>query len=209
MLFSTMIMTAALTGGATEEGFTSLFDGKSLNGWTIVGKRGPGYVPQDGIIVCPANGGGNLFTEKTYSDFIFRFEFKLSPGGNNGVGIRTPLQGNAAYVGMEIQLLDDPAPQYKNLRPVQYCGSIYDVFAAKRGSLKPAGEWNSMEIHCDGPQVTITINDQVIVDADTSTVTDEAVLEKHPGLKRTEGHIGFLGHGTLVAFRNLRVKELP
>ena len=90
-----------------EKGFVSLFDGKTLNGWKLIKGRGPGYVIKDGTIVCPLEGGGNLYTEKEYANFVFRFEFKTEPGGNNGVGVRAPLDGDAAYQGMEIQILDD------------------------------------------------------------------------------------------------------
>jgi hypothetical protein len=194
---------------AKEAGFVSLFDGKRLKGWTLVGGHGPGYVVKDGILVCPKEGGGNLFTEKEYANFAFRFEFRVEPGGNNGVGIRAPLEGDAAYVGMEIQILDDDAPQYKNLRPAQYHGSIYDVVPAKRGSLKKAGEWNEEEILADGRHIRVTVNGQVIVDTSLDEVKDPAVLKKHPGLARTTGHIGFLGHGSRVEFRNIRIKQLP
>lgn len=191
-----------------EEGFEPLFDGSSIDRWTLVNGRGPGYVIEDGILVCPADGGGNLFTKETFANFDFRFDFKLSPGGNNGVGIRAPMEGDAAYVGMEIQLLDDAAPQYAKLKPVQYCGSIYGVVASRRGALKPAGEWNSMQIRCDGRKVQVVLNDETIVDANLDDVKDEAVLKSHPGLSRADGHIGFLGHGTRVEFKNVRVKRL-
>jgi hypothetical protein len=195
---------------AAEPGFTSLFDGRTLNGWQAVGQRGEGYVVKDGVLVCPASGGGNLFTEREFENFVFRFEFKLSENGNNGVGIRAPLEGDPAYVGMEIQILDDYGPSYQGrLRPAQYHGSIYDVVAAKRGALKPAGEWNEEEILADGRHIQVTLNGQVIVDADLNDVHDPATLMKHPGLLRAKGHIGFLGHGTHVEFRNLRIKELP
>lgn len=193
---------------AAEPGFVPLFDGKTLNGWKLVGGHGPGYVPSNGTIVCPADGGGNLFTEKEYADFVLRFEFKLSPGGNNGIGIRAPYEGDAAYVGMEIQVLDNDAPVYKDLRPAQYHGSVYDVFAAKRGFLKPAGEWNVEEITAKGRHITVKLNGTVITDANLDDAKDPEVLKKHPGLQRRSGHIGFLGHGSLVEFRNIRVKEL-
>src|SRR6266496_3135758 len=110
-LFITALAACALS--AQEPGFVSLFDGKSLDGWKLVGGRGPGYVVKDGIIVCPADGGGNLFTEKEYADFVLRLEYRMSPGANNGVGIRAPLAGDAAYQGMEIQILDDQHERYK------------------------------------------------------------------------------------------------
>lgn len=193
---------------AEEEGFTPLFDGKSLDGWTLVGKKGPGYVVEDGLLVCPADGGGNLFTQKTYGDFILRLEFKLTPGGNNGVGLRAPLEGDAAYVGMEIQILDDDAPQYAALQPYQYCGSLYGVAAAKRGATRKPGEWNQEEILCQGRRVKVTLNGAVVVDVDLDDVKDPEILKTHPGLSRAAGHIGLLGHGTRVEFRNLRIKEL-
>ena len=199
----------ALAALPAEKGFTELFDGKTTTGWQLVRGHGPGYVVKDGVLVCPKEGGGNLFTAKEYKDFVFRFEFKLSPGGNNGVGIRAPLDGDAAYAGMEIQILDHDHAMYKGkIKPSQHHGSVYDVIAAKADALKPVGEWNSEEIHVKGNKIKVTLNGKVITDADLSKVTDEAVHKKHPGLKRTQGHIGFLGHGSLVEFRNIRVKEL-
>jgi hypothetical protein len=185
-----------------------VFDGKTLNGWRLVGGSGRGYIVENNEIVCPADGGGNLFTEREYSDFVLNLEFKVSRGGNNGIGIRAPLEGDAAYVGMEVQVLDDDAPEYANLEPGQYCGSIYKVAAAKRGSLKKAGEWNKEEIRAVGRHITITINGKKIVDTDLNSVSDPATLAQHPGILRQSGHIGFLGHGSDVRFRNIRIKDL-
>lgn len=196
----------------SEKGFTTLFNGKDLTGWEYGEKKvGDGYQvdPDQNTIHCTADGGGNLYTEKEYANFIFRFEFKLEAEANNGIGIRAPLEGDAAYQGMEIQVLDDTGAKYVGkIRPEQHHGSIYDVVAAKPGSLKPVGDWNSEEIVADGRHIRVTVNGQVIVDANLDDVTDEAKLKKHTGLARTTGHIGFLGHGTRVDFRNIRVKEI-
>jgi hypothetical protein len=193
-----------------EAGFTSLFDGKTLNGWKTAGQKGEGYIPKDGVLVCSKTGGGNLFTEKEYDNFIFRFDFKLTANANNGIGIRAPFEGDAAYLGMEIQVLDDTGPEYKGkLQPWQYHGSVYNVVPAKPGSLKPTGEWNSEEILADGRHIKVTVNGKVIVDANLNDVRDAKTIEKHPGMLRLRGHLGFLGHGTEVAFRNMRVRELP
>jgi hypothetical protein len=210
MMFRILLITALAVAGlsAAEPGFTPLFDGKTLSGWKLVGGHGPGYVVENGTVVCPANGGGNLFTEKEYSNFVLRFDFKVSPAGNNGIGIRAPFEGDAAYVGMEIQVLDNEAPEYKDLRPAQYHGSVYDVFAAKRGYLKPAGEWNSEEITANGRRITVKLNGTVITDVNLDDAKDPEVLKKHPGLQRKSGHIGFLGHDSRVEFRNIRVKEI-
>ena len=174
-----------------------------------MGTVGEGYVVENGLLICPAEGGGKLFTAREYADFILRFEFRLQEGSNNGVGIRSPLVGNPAYAAMEIQILDNNAPRYKDkIRAAQYHGSIYDVAPAKRGFLRPAGEWNQEEIRAVGRQITVKLNGTIIVDFDLDSVTDKEVLEKHPGLARSRGHIGFLGHGTKVEFRNMRIKEI-
>ncbi len=200
---------AAVFAQNDEKGFVSLFDGKSTKGWTLVRGHGPGYIIKDGILVCPLDGGGNLLTDKEYSNFIFRFEFRTEPGGNNGVGIRMPREGDAAYVGMEIQILDDGHEKYKGkIKSEQHHGSVYDVIPARTGFLKPVGEWNTEEIMADGSRIRVTLNGVIILDADLRTVREDAVLKKHPGLKRTSGHIGFLGHGSLVEFRNIRIREL-
>lgn len=189
-----------------EEGFVAIFNGKTLDGWQ--GSLN-GYVVENEAIVCKPKGGGNLYTEKEYGDFHLKFEFKLTPGANNGIGIRTPLNVNAAYAGMEIQVLDDTAEKYAKLQPWQYHGSIYGVAAAKRGFLKPVGEWNSQEIICQGKHVKIILNGETIVDADIEKASAPKTLDgkAHPGLKRESGFIAFCGHGSHVEFRNLRVKE--
>jgi len=141
---------------------------------------------------------------------VYRFEFKLTPGANNGVGIRTPMEGDAAYLGHEIQILDDDADVYKNLKPYQYHGSVYGIIAAKRGALKPMGEWNEQEIRVQGSKIKVTLNGKVIVDGDIKEAAKNGTADnkQHPGLNQTKGHIGFLGHGTEVFFRNIRVKTL-
>jgi hypothetical protein len=197
---------------ADEEGFVSLFNGKDLTGWVGSVK---GYSVEDGIMVCRKEGGGNLYTEKEYADFHFKFDFKLETNANNGAGIRAPLQGNAAYQGMEIQILDDSGSAYTKLQPYQYHGSIYGVVACKRGHQKPVGEWNSEEIIAKGTKITVILNGVTIVDADLQPfidgkedTADHGGIKGHPGLKNEKGHIGWLGHGSRIEFRNIRVKEL-
>jgi hypothetical protein len=208
--FLLLILMCSAILAADEPGFTSVFAGKDLNGWKLVGGHGPGYIVQDGKIVCPADGGGNLFTEKEYANFVLRFEFLLTPGANNGIGIRAPYEGDAAYKGMEIQILDDGDPVYKGkIRPEQYHGSVYDLIPARTGFRKPVGEWNEEEITANGRQVTVKLNGVIILDANLDIVKEPKLLEKHPGAARTAGHIGFLGHGSHVEFRKIRIKELP
>ncbi|MBN2474738.1 MAG: DUF1080 domain-containing protein [Pirellulales bacterium] len=194
----------ALGKEEAKAGFVRLFDGKTHDGWQGSVK---GYTIEDGALICKP--GGSLYTKREYADFIFRFEFKLPPGGNNGVGIRTPMGVDAAYGGMEIQILDDGHKKYEGwLKPYQVHGSIYGVVAAKRGHLKPTGQWNSEEIFCKGSRVKVTLNDVVIVDEDISKIDKTIDGRDHPGLHNEKGYIGFLGHGDPVEFRNIRVKQL-
>jgi hypothetical protein len=110
---------------------------------------------------------------------------------------------------MEIQILDHDHPKYASwLKPTQRHGAIYDVIPPSKDNLKPAGEWNEQEIRAQGKKISITLNGEQILDADLSTVTDAKVLAKHPGLQRTSGRIGFLGHKSRVEFRNIRIKPL-
>ena len=191
-----------------KAGFVSLFDGKTLSGWQ---GSTDGYAVEDGALVCPADKGGNLFTAGQYSDFVLRFDFVLSSGANNGLGIRAPLEGDAAYVGMELQILDNTAEQYADLKPYQYHGSIYGVAPAERGHLRPVGQTNSQEVVCRGTRITVKLNGHTIVDTDIAQSIAEGTLDgrPHPGLKRKAGHIGFLGHGSRVEFRNIRIQTLP
>lgn len=198
-----------ITSEEKEEGFVSLFNGYDLDEWQ--GNK-EAYSAEDGaIVVKPEEGsGGNLYTAKEYDNFIFRFDFQLTPGANNGLGIRTPLTGDAAYVGMELQILDNRAPMYANLEPYQYHGSVYGVIPARRGFLKPVGEWNSQEVIVDGTRITVILNGTTIVDGDISGAIENGTMDHndHPGLLRDKGYIGFLGHGSVVRFRNIRIKEL-
>lgn len=192
-----------------ESDFKTLFNGKNLDGW--VGNK-QSYSAVDGAIVVnpKGKGGGNLYTEKEYSDFNFRFEFQLTPGANNGLGIHAPLEGDAAYVGKELQILDNTADKYANLKPYQYHGSVYGIIPAKRGFQKPVGEWNSQEVIVKGSSIKIILNGTTIVDGDFMEASKNGTMDKkdHPGLQRTQGHIGFLGHGDVLRFRNIRIKEL-
>lgn len=200
--------TPPLALAEADDGFVPLFNGLDLEGWTGDTK---GYAAQDGkIIIRPELGSGNLYTVKEYADFVLRFEFKLTPAANNGLGIRAPLEGDAAYAGMEIQILEDGSPIYWGLRPYQYHGSIYGVVPARRGFLRPPGEWNAEEVTVRGGRVTVAVNGATVVDADIDAASAGGTIDgnEHPGLKRSSGHIGFLGHGSPVEFRNIRLKEL-
>ncbi len=191
----------------TETGFQSLFNGRDLTHWQ---GATDGYAVENGALVAKPGGHGNIYSQDEFADFVFRFDFKLEPGANNGVGIRAPLTGDAAYTGMEIQILDDTADIYKDIKPYQHHGSVYGVVAAKPGHLKPVGQWNSEEIVCRGRHITVNLNGTTIVDANLDEASTPKTIDgnDHPGLKRSSGHLGFLGHGARVELRNLRIKKL-
>ncbi|SHM78673.1 HEAT repeat [Cyclobacterium lianum] len=198
-----------LSEAEKEEGFEVLFDGTHLDKWT--GNK-TDYVVDNGVLaIYPDRGGqGNLLTEKEYGDFEFRFSFKLTPGANNGLGIRTPMEGDAAYVGMELQILDDTAEIYSQLKPYQYHGSLYGVAAAEKGHQNPVGEWNEQRVIVKGDQIRVILNGTEILDVNIAEAKKDGTLDgrEHPGLFREKGHIGFLGHGDIVYFKDIRVKEL-
>ncbi|MDL2213180.1 DUF1080 domain-containing protein [Bacteroides sp. OttesenSCG-928-E20] len=198
-----------LSAQEKKEGYQILFDGTNMHQWT---GNTVDYTMTDGSIsLVPSRGsGGNLYTKKEYANFVFRFEFQLTDAANNGLGIRTPMEGDAAYVGMELQILDNEHPVYKDLEEYQYHGSVYGIIPAKRGALKPVGEWNYQEVVANGDHIKITLNGVVIVDGNIREATRNGTPDKreHPGLFNPKGHIGFLGHGSPVKFRNIRIKEL-
>lgn len=187
-------------------GFESIFNGKDFTGWA-----GPidNYEVKDGAIVCKPHQGGTIYTKATYDDFVARLEFKLPPAGNNGLAIRYPGSGDTAYVGMcEIQVLDSEHPNYAQLDPRQYHGSVYGIVPAKRGFLRPTGEWNFEEVTVKGSTIKVELNGAVILDADVSKVKEYMANSPHPGKDRTSGYFGFAGHSDPVQFRNLAIKRL-
>lgn len=200
-----------LSAEEEKEGFKILFDGTNMHHWT---GNTSDYFIRDGVLVVEPQGKNtrtnNLYTKEQYDNFVFRFEFMLTPGANNGLGIRTPMEGDAAYVGMELQILDNDAPIYKDLEEHQYHGSVYGVIPAKRGYLNPVGEWNYQEVIANGDRITITLNGTIILDGDIREASKNGTLDNrdHPGLLNEKGHIGFLGHGSELKFRNIRIKEL-
>ncbi|MDO4573587.1 MAG: DUF1080 domain-containing protein [Planctomycetia bacterium] len=211
MLRKLLLVGLVLLGGVAwaEDGFVSLFNGKDLTGW--VGRTDLYEVLPGGVLgfVAGERNYGNLMYHEKFGDFVFRFEFKLVPNGNNGLGIRaTAIDKDAAYEGMELQILDDSGDKKQHLKPYQYHGSIYGVVAAKKGFLKPVGEWNCQEVEAVGSRIKVTLNGTVILDTDVSGITETPDGKAHPGLHNAKGYLGFLGHTMPVQFRNIRIKKL-
>ena len=198
---------SARDGG--EAGFVRLDNGRDLSGWKGAIEN---YQVGDGAIRCKAGKGGNLLTPEEYGDFVVRFEFKVPPGGNNGLCLRHPGEGDTAYVGMcESQVLDDNYDKVKGpIDPRQVHGSAYGMVGAKRGFQRPVGEWNYQEVTVKGPTIRVELNGTQILDADLSKVTPDQFMggHAHPGKDRTKGFFGFAGHSDPVSFRNVRIKKL-
>ncbi|SHE64762.1 HEAT repeat [Fodinibius roseus] len=195
------------SAGDETDIFTTLFNGEDLTGW--VGDM-ESYAVSNGQIISKDGATGNLFTEDEYSNFILKFDFKLTAGANNGLAIRAPLDSHPAYEAMELQIIDNTAEKYKDLEPYQFHGSIYGVAPAQRGHLNPVGEWNTQEVIADGSHITVRVNGQTITDVDLADIDTSNTMDgrDHPGLLNESGHIGFLGHGDEVAFRDIRIQDL-
>jgi hypothetical protein len=191
-----------------EKAFKSVFNGNDLTNWT-----GPvdDYEVKDGAIQCKPGRGGNLFTNDEFDNFVVRFEFKMPPGGNNGIGLRAPItQDQLAFVATEIQLLDDSDPKYADLHDYQVHGSLYGLAPADRGYLRPDGEWNWQEIALDGDKLTVIVNGFEVLNTNVAEVSKKPMDGKeHPGANRKSGHLALCGHNDPVAIRNIRVKRLP
>jgi len=201
---------AIAADGVSSEGFVSLFNGKDLTGWS---GTVDGYAAENGILYSKPGSGGDLYADKEYADFILRFEFKVPANANNGLGIRCEKGKNAAYNGMELQILDDSGSKYTKLHSYQYHGSIYGVVASKkqkdgRSYQKPVGKWNFQEVRAIDDHITVILNGEVIVNAYLDDITEPADKKKHPGLHNKKGFIGWLGHGARVEWRNIRIKEV-
>ncbi len=192
-----------------DKRFKSVFNGKDFTGWTGATEN---YEVKDGAVFCKQDKGGNLLTEKEYADFQVQFEFKVPPGGNNGLAIRYPGKGQPHLDGFcELQVLDSEHEKYAKLHPTQYHGSVYGLIPAVRGYLQPAGEWNYQKVTVKGSMVKVELNGFTILDGDVKDVkkSKEKDGKIPPGVKLRKGFFGFAGHKDPVGFRNISIRELP
>lgn len=198
-----------LSAKERRQGFKVLFDGTSMAQWIDNTNQ---YVVEEGCIVMhpKTSYGGNLYTKAAYENFIFRFEFMLTPGANSGIGTRHKIVHTPkGYDGIELQILDDYDPKYKDLKPYQFHGSLYGWVPAKKGYLKPLGKWNYQEVIMNKNHLQVMLNGTLIMDADLDELIKNAPKDKDTSkLQYKKGHIAFLGHGDIIKFRNIRVKEL-
>ena len=190
----------------TELGFVSMFNGQNFAGWEGAGQPAETcWKIESGFLVCTGQKGPWLRTCREYDNFSMRFDYLLAVGGNSGVYVRVPQDGNhhrendtKPPAGFEVQVLDDAAKEHAKLKDYQYSASIYDIAGANPRTTRPPGEWNTLEIVCDG--------DRVITRHNGVTVTD-INGDSHPLLKlrQLKGFLGLQNHSTEVKFRNLRI----
>jgi hypothetical protein len=181
---------------------------KGLPGWHVQNGKAEAWKAEGKTIDCVAPGGGFLTLDKEYGDFELSVEYRIPAGGNSGIGVHYPPGGHPSETGFEVQILDDDAPQYKNLKPAQYNGSIYKLVPPKARAAKPPGEWNRLVIRCQGPRIRVRLNDvelqNVNADEQTTAEGDLTPLAMRP----RRGCIGLQSHGDPVSFRNFTLREL-
>ena len=189
-------MATHLSPEEQAEGFAPLFNGKDLNDWKIIGPE-EGWEVQNGLMVCNGEGRGWIRPKAMYTDFVLRLDYRNSAGGNSGIFLRTSEEGRPAYQGMEIQIYDVPHDPLNN----KSNGAIYDAVAPSVDPSHPAGEWNAIEVSCQGTMVNVIINGREVISCDTS---------KHPDLKDRlkTGYIGLQNHRSPIDFRNVRILVL-
>ena len=187
-----------LTWEERADGWISLYDGRTLDGWSIVGENQNGFVSKDGLLSWNERGGRSLQSRDRYGDFTLRFEWKLyAKGANNGVWLRAPRANRASKMGFEFQIMGDSGEEPTK----ETTGAVYDVLAPKVNAARPEGEWNEVEIYLKGPIYKATLNGVVVQDLD---------FDDDPELKHRlrRGFICITDHGAKASFRNIRIKPL-
>ncbi len=198
---------AAIFSHAEEKGFIPLFNGKNLEGWQGIGGPATNWAVKDGVLSCTGKKGSSwIATKEEFGDFELRLEYNIPKNGNSGVFIRAPKNGAPWVQGLEIQVLDDYGNKWKNLKPVQFTGSIYAVQAPSERATKKAGEWQTMRIRCKGNQCCVWVNGKCIIDAKLDVLAGK--VPRVTGLKRKSGLIGLQNHASPVHYRNVRIQRL-
>ncbi len=189
---------ATLSADEEAEGFELLFNGETLDGWIIQGLEGEQPSIKDGVMHMDGWDWWAIISKKKFKNFVLRCEVIIPPKGNTGILFHTP-EKEVFITSPEIQLRDDAGSE-----PSKECsGAIYNVLPPKKNAIKPANEWNTVEITVKDNHLTVVLNGETVQDVDLDTV---------PGLihKQQEGGIA-LQHKSWkhkAAFRNIRIKRL-
>lgn len=204
-----LVAAGALCSAGRAGEWVRLYNGKDLTGWHAEGGELSAWQAKGEIVTCYTKKTCYLATDKQYGDFELRLDYKLPLGGNSGLGLRFAPGTWPSTEGMELQLLDDPAPQYVNLPKVQRNGALYMHVAPKATPGKPAGEWNHIEVKCQGPRVSAKMNGVDILDFSLDDYLDHVGKGKIGlGKRPRKGLVGLQSHGDPVEFRNVEIREL-
>lgn len=210
-----LVFIPTLPADTIESEWTRLFDGETLAGWRGYHTEAipPGWRVEDGTIHFSA-GKGDLMTVARFADFELQLEWKVAEGGNSGIFYLATPGHDAIYMGApEMQVLDD-ALHVDGGNPLTSAGAAYGLYAAPRGAVKPAGEWNAVRIRVLGNDVEHWLNGQRIVQYTLGSDEWRARVRASKfndwpmyGMSR-RGHIGLQDHGDPVWYRNLRIRSL-
>ncbi|UCD27713.1 MAG: DUF1080 domain-containing protein [Planctomycetota bacterium] len=198
---------------AVEPGFTSMFDGKTLEGWEIQGRRnpnykGPGWYFKNGILHCVGKKTHWLRSGRNYDNLIIRLEYQLPNRGNSGIYLRAPKEGWISRTGLEIQLIDEQSYEGR-LKPYQRSGSVYAGFPPEVAVSAPKDQWNAIEVLLEGKRIRTILNSVRLYDAYLDDVKKDLGSSIHPLATRPAvGYVGFQDHHSPAKFRNVRIREL-
>jgi len=205
-----------LSADEKSEGWTLLFDGKTLDGWRSFKSTTPpaGWEVRDGILARTGK-GGDLMTVRQYEDFILDLDYRISPGGNSGIMYRVTPEGEFPYSsGPEFQILDNERhPDAKNGRD-RFAGANYDMHPPSKDAGSPAGEWTNARIVVNGNDVEHWLNGEKVVsyalgsDEWKQRLAESKFATWPLYAKAERGHIVLQDHGDLVEFKNIKIKEL-
>lgn len=222
-ILSALMIFAAAQFASAQKGFMPLFDGKTMTGWHTYNKTtvGSAWEVVDGAIhMNPSkkgkDGGGDLVTDKAYSNYHLKLEWKVAPKANSGIifNIFEDKKYSQTYLtGPEMQVIDnDGHPDGKITK--HRAGDLYDMVKSKSEPVKPVGEWNKAEIISDNGNLTLILNGVKVV---KTTMWDDNWKALIAGSKFAKwegfgvhktGKIGLQDHGDEVWYRNIMIKEL-
>jgi hypothetical protein len=200
-----------LTPDEKKEGYVLLFDGKELKGWKRVAAGFGGWMVEDGCIHL-TKGGGMLYTEGEYDNFILKIDFRMAKGCNSGVFLRVGDPKNEVQTGLEIQVLDDSGKKPNR----NSSGSIYDLVAPSKNTAKPAGEWNTFVITANKNLISVQMNGEKVAEInvdewdkpgmrpDGSKHKYKLAIKDFP----RKGLIGLQDHGQSIDYKNIKLKPL-
>lgn len=187
--------------------WVDLFNSKDLDGWTSQGDISAWGVVDHELVTLKPGQGHWIRTDKMYRDFELKLDFWMPKGGNSGVGIRGSSNGDPAFTGLEVQILDTHGQEPQS----HTCGSIYTAITASKMAVHPAGEWNTYHIKVVGDTIDVTLNGVHIIDSEQ---LDDRGYFRSPenqlplNSRSTTGYISLQDHGHAFRFRNIKIKDL-